>query len=43
MNLVTSSPLLKYSFHKREIYEPHGSKPHYTGSDKSYTDGLHGE
>ena len=43
MNLVTSSPLLKYPIHKREIYEPHGSKPHYTGSDKSYTDGLHGE
>ena len=43
MNLVTSSPLLKYPIHKREIYEPHGSKLHYTGSDNSYTDGSHGE
>ena len=42
-NLVTSSPLLKYQIHQREIYEPHGFKHFYTGSYNSYTERSHDE
>ena len=40
-NSITSSPLQKYPINQRENSEYHGSKPHYTGSDNSYTDRSH--
>ena len=40
-NLVTSFPFQKGTINKRESYEPHGSKTHYTISNNSYTDNSH--
>ena len=42
-NLVTSYPLQKDTIHQIEIAEPRDSKPHYKGSDNSYTEHSHGE
>ena len=42
-NLVTSFPLQKYRIRQIERTKPHGSKPHYKGSDNSYIDRLHDE
>ena len=42
-NLVTSFPLQKYPIHLIERTEPHGFKPHYKGSDSSYTECSHYE
>ena len=44
-NLVTFKgyPLRKYKIHLRDRTEPHGSKPHYKGSDNFYTELSHSE
>ena len=42
-NLVTSYPLQKDTIHQIEISEPRDSKPHYKGSDNSYTEHSHDE
>ena len=42
-NLVKSYPLQKDTIHQIEIAEPRDSKPHYKGSDNSYTEHSHDE
>ena len=39
---MTSYPFRKDPIFPREVTEPHGTKPHYEGSENSHTEHSHG-